>query len=71
MMMIEESSTAPFGIRVTRRVRRWLDAITRHQALRRNHERLMKLNDYGLNDIGLTRMDIDRMLSKPFDRRDR
>lgn len=70
MPTIDASSAVPFGDRFWRRVRRWLDAIAYRQALRRNHERLIRLNDHGLNDIGLTRMDIERVWSRPSDRRD-
>ncbi len=52
------------------RVRRFLQALVRRRSGRRGSNMPLNLNDHAMKDIGLTRMDIERVLSKPSHWRD-
>ncbi len=53
------------------RVRRVLQAFRCGRPRRRDCIMPLGLNDHAMKDIGLTRMDVERLLSKPADWRDR
>lgn len=52
------------------RVQHLLQALVRRRSCRRAGDVPLNLNDHALRDIGLTRMDIERVLSKPVHRQD-
>ena len=65
MAIIDSSRPAPFGAVSTYRVvsvlERTIDAVKTWNAQRRTAKALNLLTDYQLDDIGLTRGDVDRM----------
>ncbi len=52
------------------RVQRLLQSFARRRSCRHAGELPLGLNNHALKDIGLTRMEIESVLSRPFHRRD-
>ena len=67
MTTLERTAPVPAPTGIWQRIRRTLQAWIRDRPQQYHLESVLRLPDRDLKDIGLTRMDIDHMLSKPFD----
>lgn len=67
MAMPEETPASRVKRRSWPRFRRYLKALARRRSHRRDYRHLLSFNEHDLRDIGLTRHDIEQVLSRPVD----